>query len=95
VVEQLEDFCVRNAPQGVEEAAERARAEGRSVYLQVREVLESERTLKLPGDWLTAFKRIPWPNSKVLRSGKSFVRSSFFFAQVSEGAFAEHAGKLQ
>ncbi len=65
VVGQLEDLCVRNAPQGTAEAVARARAEGRSAYLQVREILESQRTLKLPGEWLIAFKRMPWPNSKV------------------------------
>jgi hypothetical protein len=68
VVRQLEDHCVVNAPQGLSEAVQVARSEGRNPYLQVRELLESARTVQVPRDWLTALKRAPWPNSEVCKT---------------------------
>jgi hypothetical protein len=89
IVRQLEDHCVANAPQGLAEAVQVARSEGRNAYLQVRELLESARTVQLPRDWLTAFKRTPWPNSEVCKSSLQCIFSHI--CQIGEKAFADYA----
>ena len=63
-MEQLEEYYVAMTPQSDRGRLERARAQGKSPYLAIRLLGETERSIRVPGEWLTEWKKVKWPENK-------------------------------
>lgn len=61
MVTALEQRALAHAPQSAAVALEHAHRSGRSAYLALHDLGEKDRTVPMPGAWLTRFKHIDWP----------------------------------
>ena len=62
LVARLEDYYLDMASPQERAAVHEAMAQGRSPYLALRVLGETRREVRVPGEWLTEWKRIPWPS---------------------------------
>ena len=60
-VKQLEEYYLRMVPESDQPFVDAARQRGASPYLAARLLGETKRTVRVPGEWLTEFKKLSWP----------------------------------
>lgn len=61
VLDKLEEFVIRSAPTYEAHRIEEARKKGKSPFFSLWQSFEAERSVVVPGQWLTEWKRIAWP----------------------------------
>ena len=60
---KLEDYYVRMAPASLAPELATARERRQNLFLALQRAAECERTVVVPGDWLSALKSVPWPSA--------------------------------
>ena len=57
---QLEAYYLEMLPESDHHVLQAAKERGSAPYLATRFLGESQRTVVVPGEWLTEFKKLPW-----------------------------------
>ncbi len=67
VMNRMEEMAVKNSNVSLEQTIMDAkkRDPNANLFLLVRGLTEMQRTVVVPGAWLSALKSVPWPNAKV------------------------------